>query len=97
MIEKTFEGVPRNKIPWAPKIDYKKCTTCGKCADFCHNHTFKIEENKGKKKNVVKDKNACVVLCRGCEDICPVEAVTHPSEKKTRKIIDKLKKPELIP
>jgi NAD-dependent dihydropyrimidine dehydrogenase PreA subunit len=94
MIEKTYEGVPRKKIPWDPKIDYKKCITCGKCVDFCHNKVFDFEEKDGKKRTVVK-KDACVVFCRGCEDVCPVGAITHPSERKTQKIIEELQKAKL--
>jgi NAD-dependent dihydropyrimidine dehydrogenase PreA subunit len=89
MSEETYEGIPRNKIPWAPKIDYKKCVSCGKCVDFCHMHAFGLEEKNGKKKTVVKNLDACVVFCRGCEDICPVSAISHPSEEETQKIIDK--------
>ena len=55
-------------------------------------NAFGFEEDNVKKKTVVKDQNACVVMCRGCEDICPAGAITHPSEKETQKIIDKLKK-----
>ena len=55
-------------------------------------NAFGFEEKEGKKKTVVKDQNACVVMCRGCEDICPASAITHPSEKETQKIIEKLKK-----
>ena len=92
MSEETYEGIPRNQISWAPKIDYDKCISCGKCVDFCHVQTFGTEEKGGKKKTVVKNQNSCIVFCRGCEDICPAGAITHPSEKETQKIIDKLKK-----
>ena len=91
MSEETYEGIPRNQIPWAPKINYQKCVSCGKCVDFCHMNAFGFKEEKSKKKTVVKNLNACVVFCRGCEDICPVGAIAHPSEEKTQKIIDKLK------
>ena len=90
--EKTFAGIPRNKIPWAPRIDYEKCITCGKCVDFCHNRVFEFEEEDGKKRPIVKNPNACVVFCRGCEDVCPSGAITHPSERETKKIIEKLKR-----
>jgi formate hydrogenlyase subunit 6/NADH:ubiquinone oxidoreductase subunit I len=89
--EEMFEGIPRNKIPWTPKIDQKKCVSCGKCVDFCHAQAFGFEEKEGEKKTVVKNINACVVFCRGCEDICPAGAISHPSEEKTRKIIIRLK------
>jgi ferredoxin len=91
MSEKTFHGVPRNKIPWNPKIDYEKCITCGKCVDYCHVTAFKFEEKEGIKKTVVNP-NLCIVFCRGCENICSVGAITHPSEEETKKIIEKLKK-----
>ena len=90
MPEKEYEGIPRNKIPWDPKIDYNKCISCGKCVDFCHMETFKIKGAGDKKKTVVKP-NHCVVFCKGCEDICPVGAISHPSEEKTQETIDKLK------
>ncbi len=53
--------------------------------------TFGFEVKDDEKKTVVKNQNACVVMCRGCEDICPVGAITHPSEEETQKIIEKLK------
>ncbi len=92
MIEETYEGVPRNKIPWSPKIDYDKCITCGKCVDFCHNNVFGFEEKDGRKRTVVKNPDACVVFCRGCEEICPAGAITHPLERETQKAINKLKR-----
>jgi formate hydrogenlyase subunit 6/NADH:ubiquinone oxidoreductase subunit I len=91
MSEKTFEGIPRNKISWDPIIDYEKCIACGKCVEFCHVGAFKFEEKDGEKKPVVNP-NKCIVFCRGCEDFCPVGAITHPSEEETQKIIEKLKK-----
>jgi NAD-dependent dihydropyrimidine dehydrogenase PreA subunit len=90
--EETYEGAPRSKIPWSPKINYKKCISCGKCVDYCHMGAFALEEKEGKKRTVVKNPNSCVVFCRGCEDICPGGAITHPSEEKTQKIIEKLQK-----
>jgi formate hydrogenlyase subunit 6/NADH:ubiquinone oxidoreductase subunit I len=89
MSEDNYEGIPREKISWDPKIDYSKCTTCGKCVEFCHMQAFKTEKNNGKKKTVVQP-NRCVVFCRGCEDICPAGAITHPDEEETQKVIDKL-------
>ncbi len=91
MPEEDYEGISRNKIPWDPKIDFKKCITCGKCVDFCHMEAYKIEEKDGKKHTVVNP-NKCVVFCQGCEDVCPAGAISHPSWKETKKTINKLKK-----
>jgi NAD-dependent dihydropyrimidine dehydrogenase PreA subunit len=90
MSETDYEGIPRSKIPWDPKIDYAKCISCGKCVDFCHMKAFKTEEKQGKKTTIVNP-NTCVVFCRGCEDICPVNAISHPNQEETQKIIDKFK------
>jgi len=89
--ETDYEGIPRNKIPWDPKIDYSKCTTCGKCVKFCHMNAFKIQEETGKK-IINVNPNCCVVFCRGCEGICPSGAIDHPDETQTKRVISKLKK-----
>jgi NAD-dependent dihydropyrimidine dehydrogenase PreA subunit len=90
MSEESYDGIPREKIPWDPKINYETCTSCGKCVDFCHTNSFLTEETQGKKRVVVVPKR-CVVFCRGCEDVCPVKAISHPSEEETLQIIEKLK------
>lgn len=92
MAEETYEGIPRNKIPWGPIIDYEKCISCGKCVEFCHVGAFEVEEKQGEKRTVTKNPSPCIVFCRGCEDICPTGAISHPLEEETQKIIDKLKK-----
>jgi ferredoxin len=91
MSDEPYEGVPRSKIPWDPKIDYKKCTTCGKCVDFCHTGAYRFKTQDCKKKTVVNS-NKCIVFCRGCEAICPSGAITHPSEEQTQKLIENLKR-----
>ncbi|HUT17255.1 MAG TPA: ferredoxin family protein [Acidobacteriota bacterium] len=94
MAEETYHGVPRNKIPWYPTIDYDKCTSCGTCVDYCKLGVYEFEENQGKKKPVVKNPNNCVVFCTGCNEQCPAGAIKHPSKKEAREIIKKLRKNE---
>jgi formate hydrogenlyase subunit 6/NADH:ubiquinone oxidoreductase subunit I len=50
MTEQTWHGIPRDKIPWQPTIDYEKCISCGKCVEFCTLGTYEFEETSGKKK-----------------------------------------------
>jgi NAD-dependent dihydropyrimidine dehydrogenase PreA subunit len=95
MQQETYHGVPRSKIPWGPTIDYEKCVSCGKCVDYCKLDAYGFEEKGGKKRPVVKNFNNCVVFCTGCEEQCPVGAITHPSKEMTRKIIKKLQKGEV--
>ncbi len=92
MPEETWHGIPRNKIPWYPMINYEKCVSCGKCVDYCTLRTFEFENKNGKKRPIVKNPNNCVVLCTGCDEICPSGAVKHQSKQETRKIIKKLRK-----
>ncbi len=87
--EETYKGIPREKILWDPIINYKKCVSCGKCAEFCHMGAFKFEEKDDKKQTTVVP-NRCVVFCHGCEDVCPEGAITHPSDEETQKLIEKL-------
>ncbi len=94
MSEEAFEGIAREKMPWNPMTDYHKCVTCGKCVDYCHMGAFSVEKKDGQKRTIVNP-NKCIVLCRGCEDICLANAITHPSEEETQKIIDELKMAKL--
>ena len=92
MSEQPWHGIPRIKIPWYPKIDYSKCISCEKCVDYCKLGTYEFEEKEGKKRAIVKNPNNCVVLCTGCDGICPTGAIKHPLKKETREIIKKLRK-----
>jgi NAD-dependent dihydropyrimidine dehydrogenase PreA subunit len=53
-------------------IDEKLCTACGACVELCPQKILYIDE----KNNVCKvaDENRCDKL-RGCERVCPVEAI----------------------
>ena len=90
MTEQSYKGIPRNKIPWYPTIDYEKCINCGKCVEYCTLGAYEFEEKDGTKRPVVKNPYNCVVLCTGCQSQCPAGAISHPSKEKTREIIKKL-------
>ncbi|MDG6222863.1 MAG: 4Fe-4S dicluster domain-containing protein [Candidatus Bathyarchaeota archaeon] len=92
MAKKMYKGIPRNKIPWYPIIDKEKCTNCGKCVEYCSLGTFGFEEKDGEKQVVIKNPYNCVVLCTGCDSICPTGAMSHPSVEETEKIIEDLQK-----
>jgi NAD-dependent dihydropyrimidine dehydrogenase PreA subunit len=92
MSEETWHGIPRSKIPWYPTINYEKCVSCGKCVDYCKLGTYELEDKNGKQIIVAKNPNNCVVLCNGCDAICPVGAIKHPPKMETREKIRELKK-----
>jgi NAD-dependent dihydropyrimidine dehydrogenase PreA subunit len=79
-------------IQWFPTIDYEKCIGCGKCVEYCTLGAFELEQKEGCKKPVVKNPNNCVVLCTGCDGICPAGAIKHQSKKTTREKIGFLRK-----
>jgi formate hydrogenlyase subunit 6/NADH:ubiquinone oxidoreductase subunit I len=41
---------------------------------------------------MVKTPTNCVVLCSGCDSICPAGAIKHPSKKQTQELIRVLRK-----
>jgi NAD-dependent dihydropyrimidine dehydrogenase PreA subunit len=88
MSQETFEGIPRNEIPWNPTINNEKCTSCGKCIEFCKRGVFALHENK--KTVIVKNPNNCKVYCKNCQKQCASNAITHPSEEQTMAYIKKL-------
>ena len=90
MPEETYKGITRTLIPWYPTIDYKKCVSCGKCVEYCKLGAYSYEQVDGEKRPVVTKPYNCVVLCKGCQDICPSKAITHPSRKATVDLIRKL-------
>lgn len=92
MSGETWHGIPRDEIPWYPTIDSEKCVSCGKCVDYCTLGTFAFEEKNGEKKPIVKNPYNCVVLCTGCDSVCPSGAISHPSKKGTREAIKNLRK-----
>jgi NAD-dependent dihydropyrimidine dehydrogenase PreA subunit len=92
MSEKTWHGIPRSKIPWYPMIDYEKCVSCGKCVEYCKLGTSELQEKEGKRIPVVKKPYNCVVLCNGCDVICPAGAITHPSKKETTELIREMRR-----
>ncbi|XES77601.1 MAG: ferredoxin family protein [Candidatus Bathyarchaeia archaeon] len=89
---KTFHGIPREQIPWGPKVNYEKCVSCGKCVTYCKLGIYDFEEAEGKKKPVVVRPNNCVVFCKGCQDVCPAGAISHPSRKETQELIGELRR-----
>jgi len=88
--EETYMGVPRNKIPWCPVVDYTKCNFCEgdpQCLKFCPHGVFGVD--KSEKKLIVANPNNCVVFCRSCRVVCAPEALGFPSKPEVLKIIKK--------
>ena len=96
MLEETWHGIQSTKIPWYPTIDYDKSQNCGKCVEYCRLGTYEFEQKDNKKRPVVKNPYNCVVMCSGCDSICPAGAIQHPSKKAIREKIQKLRKDHIL-
>lgn len=90
MNKEIYKGITREKIPWYPTVDFSKCIGCRKCVDYCKLGAYTF--NDIKKQPIVSSPYNCVVLCEGCQDICPSGAISHPSRKNTIDLIRKLRR-----
>lgn len=70
-------NIERDKMP--PKINEKKCTSCGNCVRVCPTNALKIS-----KEYPVLNAGVCI-NCGLCSLECPVGAITR-SRKKRKKV-----------
>ena len=86
---KEYKGMPRDKIPWYPKIDYEKCVGCKQCFDFCGNNVYEWDEENNHP--IVKNLNNCVINCVACAKLCPQKAISFPSKEEIEEMVKKFK------
>jgi NAD-dependent dihydropyrimidine dehydrogenase PreA subunit len=89
MSDETFMGVPREKIPWFPTIDYSKCDFCMECDKFCPHRVY--ERREGDPKLVVANPTNCVVFCRACAKTCGPDALSFPNKQEIIEPIKRLR------
>lgn len=85
-----WHGIPREKIPWYPGIDYEKCQGCQECYNFCPNDVY--EWDKENEQPLVKNPYNCVIGCSSCKNLCENDAISFSTMEEIRKIRDKLRK-----
>lgn len=76
MKDKKFDewfGVPRQQIPWYPKIDPAECIGCGLCTVICGREVYSYDYVD--KRPVVKNPYYCLVGCQTCANLCPAGAI----------------------
>ena len=76
---KVWRGIPRETIPWFPTIDEEVCLGCKLCLEFCPNEVLEFDQIV-EKARVVNPYN-CVVECKACAKLCPVNAISFPNEE----------------
>lgn len=88
MAGRSYMGIPREKIPWCPRVDTDKCIGCGQCLEICPNNVFVLNERTGKME--VANPENCVVLCDKCAEFCPVKAISFPDKEATKRLLSEL-------
>jgi len=72
-------SVPREEIPWYPKVNFNECIGCGQCVEFCHNDVYGWDEENNHP--IVVNPHNCVVGCSACAKLCPQGAISFPSKE----------------
>lgn len=72
----TWQGIPREEIPWFPNILDDLCDGCQICLKFCAFGVYEYDE-KANRVRVANPFN-CVVGCSGCAPQCKPKAIVFP-------------------
>jgi NAD-dependent dihydropyrimidine dehydrogenase PreA subunit len=73
----TWEGHPREQIPWFPTVSAALCDGCGQCIEVCPKDVF-AETEDGKVE--VVEPFLCIVGCCFCKSACDPEAILMPEK-----------------
>ena len=71
-------SIPREEIPWFPRIKNDLCNGCGLCYLFCHRDVYGYDEKS--KKSIVINPYNCVVNCSHCIKFCRTGAIQFPQK-----------------
>ncbi|HIH01286.1 TPA: ferredoxin family protein [Thermoplasmata archaeon] len=86
-VEDVYQGIPREKIPWYPKVDGARCEGCSSCVEFCSQSVFEFFDGKS---HVVRPYN-CIVGKASCRAFCPDNAISFPTRAELKDTLAELK------
>lgn len=87
-----YLGIPRELIPWFPRIDADACTSCGTCVGACKHGVYEFQGDTV----VVAHPYECEVYCESCRFQCGSEAISFPDKPSVKAVLKDLRK-EYLP
>jgi NAD-dependent dihydropyrimidine dehydrogenase PreA subunit len=72
----TWQGVPREEVPWFPTIMEELCDGCKICLGFCSFEVYEYDESTNKV--IVANPFNCQVGCSICSLKCKPKAISFP-------------------
>lgn len=73
----TWQGIPREQIPWFPTVSSELCNGCGKCIEVCPKEVFQLQDPKVVE---VVEPFDCIVGCCFCKSACDPQAILMPDK-----------------
>lgn len=89
--QKTYAGIPRERIAWYPTIDPERCRPGEcllNCMAACPQHVY---DRAADGKVVVARPYDCTVGDISCSIQCPFEAIGFPSQRELRRMLKALR------
>jgi NAD-dependent dihydropyrimidine dehydrogenase PreA subunit len=73
----TWQGIPREQIPWFPTVSAELCNGCGKCIEICPKDVYRMTADQVVE---VVDPFDCIVGCCFCKSACDPQAILMPEK-----------------
>lgn len=73
----SWQGIPREQIPWFPTVSAELCNGCGKCLEVCPKTVFQMTVEQVVE---VVEPFACIVGCCFCKSACAPQAILMPEK-----------------
>ena len=83
-------AIPREKLPWNPRINYERCLKDLDCMNLCQHGVF--EWDPVSRRPFVAHPNNCVPGCDACAKHCRMKAITLPSGDEVRAALRRLRR-----
>lgn len=82
-------GIPREKFPWFPTINYEVCKSDLECLNICPYGVYEWDAATGRP--LVAHPARCLLGCNICLQNCKNRAISFPSRKEFRATLRRLR------